>query len=213
MTAFSSARWARAESLHGSRKPIGRATHDKLGNLGKSSAPCPEGRFELDMIQHCMIRATLPLGMMTRLRRIRPRWPDLFAIGASAACLVHCLLPPLLFVALPIAARALALPEDFHLAAFTLAIPASAFAMRRGYRHHGLALPALIGVVGLLLLGAGAVGGFQRLLETGLTVMGSVLLAIAHLTNWRLQDAAIKVLAPVRLAFQNEPFGRHDSRR
>lgn len=119
-------------------------------------------------------------------------WLDMFAIGASAVCLAHCLMLPLLFALLPAASRLFAVPEALHIWAFALAIPASALAMRAGYRHHGIAHPALLGLLGLILLGVGALGGLRLLMETGFTVMGSVLLAIGHLSNWRLRGAALR---------------------
>lgn len=114
----------------------------------------------------------------------------MFAIGASAVCLAHCLMLPLLFALLPAASRLFAVPEAFHIGAFVLAIPASALAMRTGYRHHGIVHPVLLGLLGLILLGVGALGGQRLLIETGFTVTGSVLLAIGHLSNWRLRHAA-----------------------
>jgi len=60
-------------------------------------------------------------------------WLDAVVIGASIACLVHCLLLPLLFAALSALTRIVAVPESFHLAALFFAILASAWAMRAGY--------------------------------------------------------------------------------
>lgn len=120
------------------------------------------------------------------------RWLDVAAIGASAVCLLHCLALPLLFAALPAASRLLSLPEGFHLAAFLFAIPASATAMVAGYRHHGRWWPACLGAAGLMLIGIGALAGLRLLVETGVTVAGSLLLAAGHLDNWRLRARAIR---------------------
>jgi hypothetical protein len=114
-------------------------------------------------------------------------WPDRLAIGASGACLVHCLALPLLIAGFPAASQFLALPEAFHLLAVAAAVPVSAWAMIRGYRHHGLLLPASLGFLGLVLLGAGALSGAEEMLETGLSVAGSLVLAFAHLRNWQLR--------------------------
>jgi hypothetical protein len=114
-------------------------------------------------------------------------WLDAVAIGASLACLVHCLVLPLLLALLPALTRVVAVPESFHLGAFLFAIPASAWAMHTGYRHHGALFPALFGAIGLLLLGGGALGGFDLAIETGVTVLGSLVLASAHWVNWSLQ--------------------------
>lgn len=123
---------------------------------------------------------------MVKKREFRAWW-DAFAVGASALCLFHCLALPLILALAPAASNVLGMPTWFHLAAFAVAVPASAIAMRRGYRHHGVALPALLGTIGLVLLGLGALCGFRLLVETGFTVFGSVLLAAGHLRNWRLQ--------------------------
>jgi hypothetical protein len=107
------------------------------------------------------------------------------AIGLSMACLVHCLGLPMLFALLPAAAGAFSPPEWVHLLAFLLAVPASAAAMTAGFRHHGTWLPIGFGVTGLGLLALGLLSEASEVLETGLTVSGSVMLAIGHLANWR----------------------------
>jgi hypothetical protein len=116
----------------------------------------------------------------------RAALPDVIAAGLSAACLVHCVGLPLLLAAIPALARLISVPEWFHLAAFVFAVPASALAVWIGARRHGAMLPALLGSWGLALLGVGVLAGFDEGGETGLTVLGSVLLATAHWRNWRL---------------------------
>jgi hypothetical protein len=133
-------------------------------------------------------------------------WMDALAIGSSIACLIHCLMLPLLFAALPAASRMFGLPESFHLAAFLFAVPASAIAMASGFRHHGAVLPAAVGAIGLVLIGVGALAGFELWLETGITVAGSLLLAFAHLKNWRLRARSIRSGAR-----QSNVVSSHDS--
>ena len=115
---------------------------------------------------------------------------DRLAIGASAACLVHCLFLPLLIAAVPATSRLFSIPEEYHLLAVAFAVPVSAWAMITGFRHHGLLLPAMLGLVGLLLLAAGALAAAQELLETALTIAGSMVLAFAHMRNWQLRSPA-----------------------
>lgn len=121
---------------------------------------------------------------MGRSRGTQRIW-DGAAIGASALCLIHCLALPVLIALLPALADLLAVPESFHLAALAFAVPASAVALGTGYRRHGMLLPAAIGVMGLGLLGWGALGGHAVATETGLSVLGSILLAAGHVWNWR----------------------------
>lgn len=115
---------------------------------------------------------------------------DLTAIGASAACLAHCLILPLLFAALPAISAVLAIPESFHLVTFTFAVPASAAAMAAGYRRHGEAYPPTIAAAGLLLLSVSVLGGLRAALEIGLSIVGSLVLAAAHVSNWHLRRTA-----------------------
>jgi hypothetical protein len=128
-------------------------------------------------------------------RRPNGGWLDSFALGASALCLIHCLALPLLFAAAPAATGLLGMPHWFHLAAFAVAVPASALAMHNGYRHHGVLLPVAIAAIGLFLLGLGALGGFRTLLEAGTTVAGSLLLAAGHLRNRSLRRLASRASA------------------
>ncbi len=130
-----------------------------------------------------------PGRVMPSPRRPRTSWLDLVSIAASSACLVHCLGLPLLFAAVPAASSLLALPEWLHAVALATAIPASAIAMTGGYRHHGLAHPAQLGGIGMILLTGGVLAGERWLLETGLSVAGSLVLAMAHVMNWRLRRA------------------------
>ena len=121
---------------------------------------------------------------------------DGVALFTSVACLVHCLALPLLFALLPVASTYLALPESFHVGAFIVAVPASSIAIFSGYRHHGAALPVALALVGLTLLGTGALGGQSLPVETGLSVIGSVLLAVAHIQNWRLRHSINRLPVP-----------------
>lgn len=114
-------------------------------------------------------------------------WLDLLGLTASGACLVHCLLLPVLLALLPALSSLLAVPEEAHLAALCFAVPATAFAMLRGWRLHGIAQPLLVGAAGLAALVIGALAGLEWLAETGFTVAGSLLVMAAHLHNWRLR--------------------------
>ena len=124
--------------------------------------------------------------MNSSISRARPG-SDGLAVGLSLLCLVHCLALPLIAAAIPALANVLELPESAHLVLLLLAVPVSAFALVRGYRHHGAMLPALFGGVGLALLAAGVFAASTEAMETGLTVAGGLLLAAAHLRNWKLR--------------------------
>ena len=112
-------------------------------------------------------------------------WLDSFAVGASMACLVHCLALPLLIALLPALAGVLEIGEGLHIALFGLAVPVSSIALLIGHRCHRQIAPVVGGMLGLALLGSGLLAG-RPAAETALTVSGSLLLASAHLMNWRL---------------------------
>ena len=112
------------------------------------------------------------------------------AIGATIACLVHCLALPLLIAAIPILSTVLPIPEHFHLIALGLAIPATAGALFAGYRRHRLAAPLVAGTVGLTLLALAAIHWGETPLEMPVTVLGSIAIAVAHLANWRYRRAS-----------------------
>lgn len=114
-------------------------------------------------------------------------WLDGMAVGASAACLVHCLALPVLIAALPTLAQSLDIGEGFHTAILLFALPASAFALIGGYRLHGAIIPIAVGGLGLSLLSVAVLLGIRPPFETLLTVAGSLFLAAAHIGNWRMR--------------------------
>ncbi len=122
------------------------------------------------------------------------RWLDGAAVTASVLCLIHCLVLPAILVALPVLATMLAVPESFHALAFALALPTSVLAMTLGHRRHGLPWPLVAAGIGLTLLGIGAFAIDSETVERAISSMGAVLLAVAHVGNWR----ALSHRAPAR---------------
>lgn len=116
---------------------------------------------------------------------------DAAAIIASALCIVHCLALPIAVALLPALSHFLDLPEGVHLALFVVAVPVSAYAVVSGARRHGLWLPGVLAITGLALLGLGAIGGLPLLLETGASVIGSLLLIAGHVINLRGREVAV----------------------
>ena len=102
----------------------------------------------------------------------------------SFACLLHCLFTPLLVSVLPLFGLGLLAGGGFH-AVFAVGVMlAAAVALIPGFRvHRRVSVPAL-GFAGVTSVGVGAAmshGGA----ETLLTVIGSLLLVTAHITNLR----------------------------
>lgn len=124
----------------------------------------------------------------------RQRFLDGFAVTASLLCLIHCLLLPMLLVALPVLATMLVVPEAFHAVAFFVALPTSTLAMVSGRARHGRHRPAMLAAAGLILLGLGAFAIDGETAERIVTSIGAVTLAVAHGLNWRARSA--RCMAP-----------------
>lgn len=125
------------------------------------------------------------------------RGPDLSALDAAGAalsslCLVHCLALPLLALAVPALAGALAHGHEhdhlLHLLLVALALPVSALAFLRGLRLHGRRVPVALALPGFLLMVAGALA--HGVAVQMLTVSGGLMVAAAHLLNWRARRLA-----------------------
>ena len=110
-------------------------------------------------------------------------------MGASFACLVHCMGLPLIVAMLPTLQQALSLPDQVHVWLLWFVVPASGFALVSGQLRHGKIWPLALGLCGLGALAAGALVLLGTAAETPVTVAGSLMLAGAHLANWRFRHA------------------------
>ncbi|RCU50071.1 MerC domain-containing protein [Corallincola luteus] len=113
---------------------------------------------------------------------------DMLAIGISTACAVHCILLPMLVVALPALAGSALMDEKFHLILLLGIVPTSVIALFMGCRKHRHWHLFGWGVAGLLTLILAALFGHHLLGELGekvLTLGGSLLIAIGHIKNFR----------------------------
>jgi hypothetical protein len=113
---------------------------------------------------------------------------DRFSIGLSALCLLHCLDIPLLISMTPVVATFAFADESFHIALVALVVPTSAVALGLGCRKHQGWDVVTIGLIGLALLGTAAFSeglGLGEIGETVLTVIGALVVASAHVLNYR----------------------------
>jgi hypothetical protein len=127
-------------------------------------------------MEHCMTETTR-----------RHDWLDRAALGASFACLLHCLALPVLFSLLPALAQVMAIPESFHLWVLGFALPTSGYALVSGRVRHGARWPLALGALGLALLAIGVLWFGATPHETPVTVIGSLTLAAAHIGNWQVR--------------------------
>ncbi|MDY7026034.1 MAG: MerC domain-containing protein [Pseudomonadota bacterium] len=114
---------------------------------------------------------------------------DLFAIGLSMACAVHCLLLPFLLVFMPSALAMVLDNEAFHTWMLIAVIPLSFFALTLGCRQHKRYQLLALCSVGLLLMVSAVLWGeswFGELGEKFLTLAGALFVALGHWLNHRL---------------------------
>ena len=111
---------------------------------------------------------------------------DKSAIALSFLCALHCLLLPAAIVLYPSTLGFLPGDESVHFALLFLVIPVSAYALIKGGKVHKSRKVFITGISGLLVLVAAVVLGHDIVGEIGekiLTVLGSIILIIAHVQN------------------------------
>ena len=111
---------------------------------------------------------------------------DKSAIVLSFLCALHCLLLPAAIVLYPSTLGFLPGDESVHFALLFLVIPISAYALVKGGKVHKSRKVFITGISGLLVLVAAVVLGHDIVGEIGekiLTVLGSIIVIIAHVQN------------------------------
>ncbi len=108
---------------------------------------------------------------------------DLYAVGLSTLCVLHCIALPLLVSLLPAVAQA-ADSEIVHRILVIVAVPVSLQVLWKARPLHGKRLFVGAALVGLVLLLLAAFMDALEAYEEPLTVAGGVLLASAHLWHW-----------------------------
>ena len=79
-------------------------------------------------------------------------WLDRFAIGIASVCAVHCLLTPILVIALPIVATSFFVHEDFHLWMILFVLPTTCVAVFMGCRGHKDKWVVVLSALGISIL-------------------------------------------------------------
>lgn len=114
---------------------------------------------------------------------LRAHKADLLAASLSTLCVIHCLGLPLLAAVLPVF-TGWAEAEWVHKVFVLLALPISASVILRRARIANSTGLVSAAIAGLVLLLAGAFVGALHDIERPITVVGSLLLASAHLRWW-----------------------------
>ena len=109
---------------------------------------------------------------------------DRLAIFLSGLCLVHCV-ATLLFVTLLASAGSFFLADPrIHEYGLGVAMALAATALLRGLMRHRRWLPICLGAIGLSLMAGGLIVE-HGIAEAGFTIVGVLLVAIAHRLNAR----------------------------
>lgn len=113
---------------------------------------------------------------------------DSLAIALSGLCLVHCLALPVLIALFPLLSVNLVDHETFHQIILIAVVPTTAIALASGYRRHQRLLVAVLGISGVAALAFAAFAlhaAHAHGMETWVTVAGGLILASAHVLNFR----------------------------
>lgn len=113
---------------------------------------------------------------------------DGIAVFFSGACLIHCLVLPLMVVSVPVLQGSALLDEQlFHVLMLVFIVPTSALALFWGCRKHKDFFTLLLGGVGLTVLTLTALFGHDLFGLTGerlVTSAGGLILAAGHIRNF-----------------------------
>lgn len=108
---------------------------------------------------------------------------DRIAIGLSGLCLVHCLFGALLLAVMSASGSAL-FGHDVHQIGLAVALPLAIIGLVGGALSHGRWQAVAIGGFGLGAM-AGALMSAHGPREVALTILGVLLVAVAHAMNMR----------------------------
>tara|TARA_B100000925_G_scaffold99377_1_gene72739 strand:+ start:10685 stop:11062 length:378 start_codon:yes stop_codon:yes gene_type:complete len=115
---------------------------------------------------------------------------DKAGIACSGLCAIHCALGPIIAFSSPGIVRFFD-NEWIHIGLLVLIVPIAIFAFVKGHNVHNNIKPFALGFIGLVFLLSAVI--FEALhieiefLEISLTVVGCVLLTIAHFLNIKYQ--------------------------
>jgi hypothetical protein len=110
---------------------------------------------------------------------------DKLGMFLSTLCAIHCLVTPLLILALPVMGEAFE-SHWVHLSMAAVILPIGLFAFWSGFRHHRQRRVLAMGVTGLLLVCAGSTLPHEMVEvfeHDVVTILGSLLLVTAHWLN------------------------------
>ncbi|WP_241737496.1 MerC domain-containing protein [Neptunicella marina] len=117
---------------------------------------------------------------------------DKTAIFLSSLCVIHCILTPILVIAIPSLGGVFWLEHEvFHNLLLFFVVPVGLLALMAGYKHHHNHKVLLCGLTGLVMLTLIAIAGHDFLnerSETLITLLATVFILFAHIKNFQLRQ-------------------------
>ena len=114
---------------------------------------------------------------------------DKLAIALSLACVIHCFFVPS-FIILASGFLTVSIDNELlHYLILLVAVPISLFALTLGFSNHKVLSFLCIGILGLLIMVSAVLFGghfFGDFGEKSLSLLGSILVAYAHLRNHQI---------------------------
>ena len=119
---------------------------------------------------------------------------DKVSILLSFVCLAHCVSVPILFLIGGYVTSVAFLSEHIvHQTLLLIAVPLSLISLTGGYRIHKNKVVIALAFFGFLFLGFGAFLHELLAWEVAVTMLGSILLASAHLYNLHLRSKLLSL--------------------
>ena len=126
---------------------------DPSGQTGNYESRFQEKRLRISLVRICSVPFSGHTKEMESTSTCRSHgWLDSLAISMSIICAIHCLIPPILVVILPIIATSFWVHEHFHLWMLLFVVPSTSAAVLMGCRQHKDKWVLGLSIVGLLIL-------------------------------------------------------------
>ena len=114
---------------------------------------------------------------------------DRMGVTASALCAVHCALVPIFITALPLLGLEFLANDWVEITMIAVSAILGTLSLSLSYRkQHRKLLPFIVLITGFILISIGHFSGFQSL-EPILIPAGGIIVAAAHVVNWKLNNA------------------------
>lgn len=116
---------------------------------------------------------------------------DKVGMTISCACILHCLMVPMIVSILPAVAQPFEELEWLHAGFAAAALLVAIASFPKGYKIHRSKIPIILSPPGISLLWLSLYVGEPHWLEATLVTFGATMMAAAHFLNHRLSKASL----------------------